>query len=61
MTFAQYCRIETAAGGISCTARQFIRAAHALLSDEGRGFAARSARHKWIRAGLAIRRDLQID
>lgn len=52
MTFAQYCRIETAAGGVHCTNREFIRAARALLSTDGKARAQRKARHMWIRDGL---------
>ena len=52
MTFAQYCRIETAAGGVRCSSRDFIRAARALLSCEGKSRAMRNARHIWLRDGL---------
>lgn len=52
MTFAQYCRIESAAGGVHCTNREFIRAARALLSANGKARAQRKARHIWLRDGL---------
>jgi hypothetical protein len=52
MTFAQYCRIETAAGGITCSNREFIRAARALLSSEGKSRAMRPSRRVWIVDGL---------
>lgn len=52
MTFGQYCRIETAAGGVTCSNRDFIRAARALLSSEGKSRAMRDARHIWVRDGL---------
>ena len=52
MTFAQYLRIETAAGGIGCSYREFIRAARGMLSKEGKSRAMREARHIWIRDGL---------
>ena len=52
MTFGQYCRIETAAGGVTCSNRDFIRAAHTLLSGEGKSRARRGARHIWLRDGL---------
>lgn len=52
MNFAQYCRIETAAGSVHCTNREFIRAAHALLSRNGKARAQRKARHIWLRDGL---------
>lgn len=52
MTFGQYCRTETAAGGVTCSNRDFIRAAHTLLSGEGKARAMRDARHVWLRDGL---------
>jgi hypothetical protein len=52
MTFAQYCRIETAAGGVTCSNRDFIRAARALLSSEGKSRAMRHARRMWLCDGL---------
>jgi len=52
MNFSQYCRIESAAGGVHCTNRDFIRAARALLSTNGKARAQRKARHIWLRDGL---------
>jgi hypothetical protein len=54
MTFAQYCRIETAAGGALCSNRDFIRAARGLLHDEAMHHDWRARRHAWLRAGLAM-------
>ena len=54
MQFSQYCRIETAAGGVGCTPRQFIKAAHGLLSPKGKNRQSREARHAWLREGLAM-------
>lgn len=55
MTWAQFQRIETLAGGIAATNRAFIRAAHSRLSREGKARRNREARHAWIRSGLAYR------
>lgn len=52
MTYAQYCRIETKAGGVSYTPRQFIKAAHTVLSEAGKSRLLRDGRHAWLRAGL---------
>ena len=52
MTFAQYLRIENDAGGVGCSDRQFIKAAHGLLSPDGRKRWLRDARHDWLREGL---------
>tara|TARA_R110001606_G_C15266152_1_gene639013 strand:- start:188 stop:409 length:222 start_codon:yes stop_codon:yes gene_type:complete len=52
MTFAQYCRIEAAAGGCDITPRDFIKAAGALLHDGAMHHAWRGRRHAWLRAGL---------
>lgn len=56
MFFAQYCRIERMAGGVGCTDKAFVKAALSLLSPEGRGRSARSARHEWLRSGLEMKR-----
>lgn len=53
MPYSQYLRIETLAGGVGCTNREFIRSAHSLLVKVGRSRAQRDARHAWIRSGLA--------
>jgi hypothetical protein len=53
MTYSQYLRIETKAGGTSCTPRQFIKAAHTLLSERGKSHECRRDRHRWLRLGLA--------
>ena len=55
MMFSQYCRIEAKTSGLFCSNREFIRAAHTLLSDKGKGRAMRKARHEWIREGLALK------
>ena len=55
MTFAQYLRIETAAGGVGCSDRQFIKYAHVLLSPDGRKRWLRDARHEWLRDGLEMK------
>lgn len=53
MMHSQYLRIEHAAGGAGCSNREFIRAAHAVLSKRGKSSAMRSFRHDFIRDGLA--------
>lgn len=57
MMFSQYCRIESAAGGVFCTEREFIREAHKLLSKTGKSHDQREARHAWLRDGLKMRLD----
>ena len=53
MMYAQYCRIESNAGGCTCTARQFVKAAHSmLLKRYRRSHASRTSRHLWLRDGL---------
>jgi len=54
MTFAQFCRIETTAGGCLCTHREFIKAAHGLLSTDGKSRFFRDERHAWLREGLQM-------
>lgn len=54
MNYSQYCRIESAAGGVACSDREFIRAALRLVSkDHRRARSKRIVRHEWLRAGLA--------
>lgn len=55
MTHAQFMRIETRAGGVAASNRQFIRAAHTLLSSDGRSAKQRDARKAWIKEGIALR------
>jgi len=62
MMFAQYCRIETAAGGVFTTDRQFIRAALAMIKPRSRyARELRQARHQWLREGLAMLRDARAE
>lgn len=53
--FGQYCRIETAAGGLWCSDRAFIRQCLALLAPGWHARKFREARHKWIREHLKTR------
>ena len=54
MTFAQYLKIETSLGGIGCTDWQFIKACHDyMLPQARRHHIYRTARHSFIREGLA--------
>ena len=55
MMYAQYCRIESRAGGVGCSARQFIKAAHTMLKPRALKFECRDARHAWLRDGLNYR------
>jgi len=52
MTFAQFLRIQTAAGGVGASQVQFIRAAHGVLSKLGKSPEYRTQRHAWLRQGL---------
>ena len=65
MTFAQYLRIETSLGGYSCTDKQFIKAClDFILPQAKRHHLYRSARHLFIRDGLAYlykARDIAFD
>ena len=54
MQFAQYKRIESKAGGVHCTAKEFVKAAHTCLSLYGKGRQARKNRHEWLRGGFAL-------
>lgn len=56
MMFAQYCRIESSVGGVSCTQREFIRACLKLIKPTSRfSREFREMRHDWIRSGLEQR------
>ena len=52
MMYLQYQRIESVAGGITCTPREFVKAAHSKLSKVGKRAEHREARHLWLREGL---------
>ena len=53
MMYAQYCRIESKAGGVFCTPREFVRAALSLIKKRSRfSREFREARHQWLREGL---------
>ena len=51
MTYGQYLRLETMAGGVGCTDKQFIAACHSVLKNK---FSRdeRDDRHRFIRNGL---------
>ena len=56
MMFAQYCRIESRAGGVSCTKREFIRQCLGMIKKRSRySREFRTERHSWIRSGLKMR------
>jgi len=55
MLNAQYIRIETKAGGITCTDRQFIRQARKRLSTDGKSFNMREWRKEWLLSGLGLK------
>jgi len=52
MQHSQYLRIESLAGGVSCSNREFIRVARSKLSPAGKRRANRGFRHNWLRHGL---------
>ena len=52
MLYSQYLRIETVAGGVGCTDKQFIAACHTFLKNKFLR-EERNDRHAWIRDGLA--------
>ena len=53
MTYLQYCRIETNAGGVACTNREFISACLKYILPQARHhYLYRNDRHKFIRDGL---------
>ena len=55
MMYAQYCRLESRAGGCLSSDRAFIRACRAVLNRKGRSRVARRGRHMWIREGLKLK------
>ncbi len=56
MMFGQYCRIESRAGGVGCTEREFIRAALSMINKESRRSRdLRIPRRAWLRDGLKMR------
>jgi hypothetical protein len=57
MMYSQYLRIETKAGGVYCSDREFIKACHSILSKKGKSAARRATRHNWIRQGLKHKAD----
>lgn len=54
MQYAQYKRLETLAGGVSASNTDFIKAAHTVLSAQGKTRQCRHNRHPWIREGLLL-------
>ena len=52
MMHSQYLRIESLAGGVYASQREFIRAARSRLSPEGKSRGMREWRHEWLRDGL---------
>ena len=61
MMFAQYCRIESRAGGCHASSRAMIRAARTMLRKSGKARAQRDARHEWLREMLAMHFDAQVE
>jgi hypothetical protein len=57
MTYAQYCRIESRAGGLSASPRAMIRTARTLLSPLGKSRTKRDVRHEWLREMFVYQRD----
>jgi hypothetical protein len=54
MMFAQYCRVESIAGGVHASGRDMIRAARTMLAPTGKLRAQREARHEWLRDMLIM-------
>ena len=52
MLYSQYLRLETLAGGVTCTNKEFIKACHSVLKNKF-SREEREARHAWLRDGLA--------
>jgi hypothetical protein len=52
MLYSQYLRLETIAGGVGCTDKQFIAACQTFLKNKY-SREERNDRHAWIRDGLA--------
>ncbi len=56
MMYAQYCRLESKAGGVFATDRKFIRACLSVIRKRSRySRKSRTLRHKWIREGLKLK------
>jgi hypothetical protein len=55
MMYAQYYRLESKAGGVSCSNREFIRACLSVIKKRYRfDHSHRVARHAWLREGLTM-------
>jgi len=55
MTFKQYCKIESLAGGVGCTNRQFVKACIDYILPQARHHHLyRIGRHEFIRQGLEL-------
>lgn len=61
MMYAQYCRIETKAGGCHASPRALIRAARSVLAKHAKTRPYREVRHAWLREVLAQHREAQIE
>lgn len=61
MMFAQYCRIESRAGGCCSTSRAMIRAAHSMITSKGKSRECRESRHAWLRSMLEIHEKSMIE
>ena len=61
MMFAQYCRIESRAGGVHASPRAMIRAARTMLTKRGKSREQREARHEWLREMLTMHHDAMVE
>jgi len=52
MMHSQYLRIQSKAGNVFCTPKEFIKAAHFVLNKKGKSSQMRKERHLWLRSGL---------
>jgi len=54
MMYAQYLRLESKAGGVACTNREFIRACLSVVKKSARGYRWSESRKAWLRDGLKL-------
>lgn len=57
MLYSQYERLESKAGGITASNRDFIKACYTVLRPRTKTRAWRDARHTWLREGLEHLKD----
>ena len=55
MMSSRYLRIETKAGGVMCTDREFIKACRSMFNAYGLSHWCRDSRHEFIRDAMGTR------